>query len=244
MPLIVSNLLLILTLSLLTFIGYLFTETNKKQKRALLKLSNKDEVTGLKNKKLLHDKLSEKVEKHLRIKQNSSLLIIELDNFQQLINLYTFKNGDRILKKTAGIIKNKLRVTDKLYHFEGNKFAIVAFNTSLKGAGHLAETLREHIQKTDSVKNINITVSIGVAQISILDDADSWLNRADASLFGAQNTGGNSTFLAIPEERSLNYELEPFTNEDNQENNAEKDPKIVSLKTFRKKKLINSESTF
>ncbi len=240
MPLFLTNALLVITFSLLTFIGYLFFIHNKKQKQELLKLSNKDELTGLKNKKLLHKKLTLTVEKHLRAQQKSSLLIIEVDNLQKINELHSYEEGQKILINTADILKNKLRITDQLYRFEGNKFAILAFNTTLKGAGHLAEILREHIQKSDTFNHHKITVSIGVAQISTLDDADSWLNRTDASLFGAQSTGGNSTFLAIPEERSLSYELEPFFSNKGQQH--EEDDNVISLKTFRKKKLIDSES--
>lgn len=148
MPLILTNVLLALTITLLTFTGYLFTVHNKKQNQELLTLSNKDQLTGLKNKELLHEKINETVEKHLR-----------------------------------------------------------------------------------------------VAQISTLDDANSWLGRTDASLFGAYSTGGNSTFLAIPEERSLKYELEPFFSKKNPKDDKEEDEKVVSLKSFRKKKLIDSETT-
>lgn len=231
------------TIALVLFIGYMFTLRNEQQKQQLITLASEDKLTGLKNQKLFYEKLSETIEEHLRAKQKTSLLILDLDNFKRINDRYSYEQGNDVLKSTAKVLKNKLRITDRVYRFEGDKFAVVAFNTTLKGAGHLAELLRDDIQQTKLLANERLTVSIGVAQISMVDDTDSWLKNANTALSGAKISGGNTTFLATPEDRCRSYEFEPIMSNDKIEQEEDNDSQIISLKSYRNKKLIDSETT-
>lgn len=228
------------TIVLVGVVGYLLVIRSEQYKNKMIKQATEDELTGLKNKKSLHEKLSEIVASHFRVRQKSSVIAVDLDHFKNINDRYGNGVGDMLLTKIANTIKNKLRITDNIYRLEGDKFVIITFNTTLKGASYLAESIRDHIEQTDIFTKYKITLSLGVTHLSITDSGDSWLERAQEALQKAKESGGNTSYLAIPDGSGHSYLFSPPFITDSIEH-MQCGSAVTSLHSFKIKRLIESE---
>lgn len=228
------------TIVLVGVVGYLLVIRTEQYKDRMMKQATEDELTGLKNKKSLHEKLSEIVANHFRLRQKSCVIAVDLDHFKKINKVYGYKTGDMLMTKVANTIQNKLRITDNIYRLEGDKFVIIAFNTTLKGAGYLAESIRDHIEHTEIFTKYNITLSLGVTHISITDNGKSWLERAQEALQKAKETGGNTSYLAIPDNSAHGYLYSPPFINDSIEH-MQYGSTVTSLQSFKIKNLLKAD---
>ena len=104
--------------------------------------------------------------------------------------------GDSILVELADLISANTRASDTLYRYGGEEFIVVAENTQAVVASVLAEKLRERIASHTFVSNIEITISVGVAELHRGEGRKGWVDRADQALFSAKHAGRNRVSLA------------------------------------------------
>lgn len=177
-------------------------ETVNKQ---LIELVDIDPLTNLKNRRSLKGQLVNEITLHKNNIYQSSLLILDLDHFKKINDIYGHTIGDSILVKFSNMLKNSVRETDKVYRYGGEEFIIIANNTRLENAGKLAEHLRQTTEKILTVNNKPVTVSIGVAEVDIEDTDVSWLHRADHALYKAKDSNRNAVYLADGNKKKCKY---------------------------------------
>ena len=66
----------------------------------------------------------------------------------------------------------------------------------MAGARQAAEKLRAAVRKQPVLPTGNMTISVGVCDLSVVDGVDHWLNLADAALYLAKRNGRNRVELA------------------------------------------------
>ena len=124
-----------------------------------------------------------------------SLIMVDLDHFKQINDVYGHAEGDEVLKKIARLIQQRLRPTDHLYRFGGEEFVIITENTLINQAAVLAEDIRKRVEainsEDDNSKTYKMTISSGLAQLRALESADHWLARADKAMYKAKAMGRN-----------------------------------------------------
>lgn len=123
-----------------------------------------------------------------------TLIMIDLDHFKQINDTMGHSAGDKVLRRVADKVQGRLRPTDKLFRFGGEEFVIVAENTTLAQASHLAEDIRQRIARDEGERHqaeISLTVSMGVAQLREAESGDNWIDRADKALYKAKSMGRN-----------------------------------------------------
>jgi diguanylate cyclase (GGDEF)-like protein len=167
---------------------------NARLYREMRHSAHTDGLTGLYNRRYLHQELERELARSRRYGHPLSLIICDLDNFKKYNDQYGHLAGDDLLRELGDLMKSYIRKSDTAFRYGGEEFAVILPHTDQQSAIILSERLREAI----SAKNFlireklqigHITISIGVA--SCPDDAievDSLINTADMALYEAKKT--------------------------------------------------------
>ena len=157
-----------------------------------------DALTGKNNRFILGTCLQHEIASYRRYKTPCTMLIVDIDTLKEINEVNGRKGGDKTIKATASIISECLRETDTLIRYAGDEFIIILSNTSLSGAHHIAEHLREVVENTQLISNaktINFTVSVGGASIKLSDNGNSLLAKSYEALRQSKRDGRNCTTL-------------------------------------------------
>lgn len=170
-------------------------KANKKSKK-MKNQSVKDCLTGLNNTKNFTRLLNQAIENTTHKKGSISVLVIDIDFFKKVNDIYGNLAGDSILKSLGDILSGACGKLDILGRIEGDKFSIVLVKASNNKALEIGERIRAVIEKYPFVlpkgKTIYITVSIGVATYpDTTEEPEVVFSQANKSLQYAKQTGKN-----------------------------------------------------
>jgi diguanylate cyclase (GGDEF)-like protein len=162
----------------------------------LKNLSLKDTHTGLYNYRYLMERLSAEFMRAKRYILSLSILMLDIDYFKSLNDVYGHQFGDLILKEFSSFLLKSCRRTDIVVRYGGEEFVILMPDTLKQGAMIFAERLLKALQaytfdKKD--KRIKLKVSIGVANYPEdgLESVNNLLDAANTALKKAKENGGN-----------------------------------------------------
>jgi diguanylate cyclase (GGDEF)-like protein len=124
------------------------------------------------------------------------ILILDIDHFKAVNDTYGHIVGDQILVDVSELVRRNTRATESLYRYGGDEFVLLAEQTALDAAVTLAEKLRSQIEKQIFAAGVQLTVSIGVAELQHGEDNEGWLGRVDAALYRAKGRGRNQVIVA------------------------------------------------
>jgi diguanylate cyclase (GGDEF)-like protein len=102
-------------------------------------LSQQDALTGLGNRRLLHERLRYEIARHRRHGRRFSLLALDLDGFKQVNDRFGHPAGDEILKEVARSMERAVRDQDTVVRVGGDEFCILVPESSWADADHMAE---------------------------------------------------------------------------------------------------------
>jgi diguanylate cyclase len=187
---------IIATILVTTAFAFAFSVINNRQQDQMLKLATRDPLTGVGNRRAFMSKLAEVISKFERTQAPSSLVLLDVDHFKRVNDVYGHSAGDEVLRSVSQRVESRIRVTDSLYRIGGEEFVVVIDGKGIETAALLAEELRERIEASELVPGVAVTVSIGVAEIQKRESHDSWLHRADEALYSAKRSGRNRVRVA------------------------------------------------
>jgi len=155
-----------------------------------------DVLTGLPNRLLLKDRLSEKIKYAKRHKKKLAVLFIDLDNFKSLNDSLGHNAGDCLLQELAKRMRNQLRESDTIARLGGDEFVIlledvesVQVITTIITKG--LSSMKEPVLIEGEL--IYPRMSIGVALYPDNGkDSDTLLKNADAAMYKAKKSGGQT----------------------------------------------------
>ncbi len=156
-------------------------------------------LTGLHNRRALDSYLDRVVEFDGLTGVPALLMIMDVDNFKKINDNFGHPCGDEALKALAReMTRLFLRKCDFVARYGGEEFVVVVRDMEFKHAGALAERARERLASVRLASNpqLELSVSIGVAELRSGDDAHTWVMRADAALLRAKQQGKNRVVLA------------------------------------------------
>jgi diguanylate cyclase (GGDEF)-like protein len=164
--------------------------------RQIQQLATIDSLTGLLNRRRLTEVLDETYVKTKRYGRTAGIIMVDVDHFKQVNDTYGHDIGDAVLRTLARVFSEKLRVCDAIGRFGGEEFVILLPETSLEGAGMLAERLRVAIAAQEipipGDGHFTVTASFGVSVIRPNDpNHEAVLKRVDQALYQAKQTGRN-----------------------------------------------------
>jgi len=193
-----------LTLVVTVLLANAFSLTNRRQMETLSRIANVDPLTGAGNRRAQNLKLDAANAIHRRNNSPACVLILDIDHFKKINDAYGHIVGDQILVDLCEMARRSTRVTESLYRYGGEEFVLVAEQTALDAAVNLAEKLRGSIAQAVFASGIQLTVSIGVAELQRGEGREAWLGRADAALYRAKRSGRNQVVVAdTPEPATL-----------------------------------------
>jgi diguanylate cyclase (GGDEF)-like protein len=185
-----------LTLVITVLLANAFSLTNRRQLEDLRRKVNVDPLTGAGNRRAQNLKLDSVAAIFRRNESPATLLILDIDHFKRINDTYGHIVGDQILIELNELVCRNTRATESLYRYGGKEFVLVAEQTALDDAVELAKKVRSLIEQHRFTGGIQVTVSIGVAQLQRKEDAEGWLSRADAALYQAKGRGRNQVIAA------------------------------------------------
>ncbi len=172
----------------------------KRDEAALQKLALYDDLTGLPNRTLFDDRLSQTLADAERSRSECSLLYLDLDGFKEVNDSLGHTAGDRLLKQVGERLTKHVRRSDTVARLGGDEFAILLRNTSgVKNACKVALLLLQVMAKPFSIKNhqVEVTASIGIAHYPDHGRGPGVLLRtADAAMYAAKQSGKNRYGIA------------------------------------------------
>ena len=187
---------ILITIIVTSTFAFAFSLITNRQREQLMRLATRDSLTGAGNRRALDIKLTELVNSYQRTRETSSIILLDLDHFKKVNDVYGHAAGDQILKSLTEIVNLRIRVTDSLYRIGGEEFVVVLDGQDLHRAAHLAEQLRTLVDANELVPDQSVTISLGVAELKDGETPSAWLHRADEALYRAKDAGRNSTSLS------------------------------------------------
>jgi diguanylate cyclase (GGDEF)-like protein len=161
------------------------------------RMSLTDPLTALPNRRYLEERLFEEVERSKRHSTPLSFMIIDVDRFKSYNDIYGHTNADRVLMKTAQMLRRSIRAIDMAARFAGDEFCILLPETELSDAARIAERLRKAVSQTEYRSEQGelmdrVTISIGVSSFSPSRQSPlSIVETADRALYKAKTRGRN-----------------------------------------------------
>ncbi len=154
-----------------------------------------DELTGLPNRRLLSDRLSQCLARARRDQRMVALLCVDLDGFKLVNDSFGHATGDALLAQVAQRLKARFRQSDTLARIGGDEFAIILDHVeSRDDAQRAAEALQDLLKPPFQIvgQTVRVSACIGIAIFPDGNESAQLLQQADCAMFAAKRSGKNS----------------------------------------------------
>lgn len=167
--------------------------------------ANIDPLTGLYNRRFCKDYAGKLMAMARRKDTPLGFVILDLDHFKNINDIYGHEVGDRILKQFAKTITQSMRETNLTARLGGEEFVVVLPDTGAKACQVVAERIRNavahmNMPQVNEKPLPNITVSLGIAVYpehgATLEEM---LQASDRALYESKRAGRNRATLYVAE---------------------------------------------
>lgn len=156
-----------------------------------------DALTGLSNRHAMEESFPREVARCVNDEMAVSLIMIDVDSFKSFNDMFGHVAGDRALSAVGHILQNQFRPRDLLVRYGGDEFAVLLPGIELDEAVSIAERVRSAVSgseriSSDSLIQVPVNISMGVAELAENGDFETLLRSADAALYRAKDAGRNA----------------------------------------------------
>lgn len=162
--------------------------------KQLVDLAGEDSLTKLANRR----KFDELFEKHFEVYKKGvsrlSMMLIDIDDFKKVNDDFGHLIGDKVLIRVAEILTRKLDEKSVIARWGGEEFAVLLVDTAIENASDTATKICEAVIEDMALAELlgrQLTVSIGVGELSTLESQDGLIHKVDAALYEAKRAGKN-----------------------------------------------------
>jgi diguanylate cyclase (GGDEF)-like protein len=159
-----------------------------------------DPLTQLANRKGFEEFLERTIALHTLSGEPASLLMIDMDKFKVANDKFGHDVGDAALRTVGDCLARVfLRRCDLVCRYGGDEFAVLLSETASGKAATLGERVASAVREArlpDRASSLSLNLSVGIAELARGDSAISWLQRADAALYLAKQSGGGKVNIA------------------------------------------------
>lgn len=194
-----------------TLINRIANSVGEMQQR-LSDIAFHDPLTGLFTRRILMEFLEHEIRNTYRLSHPLSLILMDIDRFKSINDVYGHMEGDRMLKELANLLRECHRPSDLVARIGGEEFVIVLPETDLENGFRIGERLRMQIEKKlQRPDDTPLTVSLGVSTLNINDPITqrmtpaALLECADQALYHAKNSGRNKVLSFNPEWKRIAF---------------------------------------
>ncbi len=169
-------------------------------KQELAYEASHDALTGALNRRGILSRLASEITRARRNRRPLFIGLCDIDHFKKINDRYGHQAGDRVLQIFIAVLQKQLREYDLLGRFGGEEFLIVAPESTAACIENLYERLRHEIEllRFPTIdENLQVTVSIGVAETHGNVTIDNVLAEADAALYRAKRSGRNKVVVTL-----------------------------------------------
>ena len=167
-------------------------QREREYSRRLETLSYRDELTGVRNRRAIHEDFLAFFEKARKTGARFSLVMFDIDHFKRINDTYGHAAGDRVLKRICAIVEERIREADRLGRWGGEEFLLIFPDCGADDAIRKAEALRKAIvAQTFLGAGEGVTASFGVTEYRPEDTPTALLKRVDEALYNAKAAGRN-----------------------------------------------------
>lgn len=175
----------------------LFSDISEKKKseEVIWKQANFDELTGLPNRRRVHDYLDQSIKKCHRTGLPLALILLDLDQFKEVNDVLGHDMGDRLLKEAARRMLICVRETDAVGRLGGDEFTIILsdlvdVDSVRRVANNIQANLAEPYRLGEEMAYISASIGITLYPNDAVD-AVTLFKYADQAMYAAKYQGGN-----------------------------------------------------
>ncbi|MEP6547245.1 MAG: GGDEF domain-containing protein [Gammaproteobacteria bacterium] len=162
-------------------------EALREREAQVKQLADRDELTGLYNRRRMREMLESAIEEAARQEQCVGLLFIDLNGFKGINDEYGHAAGDKILTTVATRIAARVRNSDIVCRYGGDEFVVVLPNVPDAGAvTNVADAIRERVSLPCWIQRNEQHLTAAIGQALCPHDgrtADDLLHRADLAMY-------------------------------------------------------------
>ncbi|HUP64550.1 MAG TPA: EAL domain-containing protein [Thermoanaerobaculia bacterium] len=166
-------------------------------------LAYHDELTGLPNRTLFHDRLTIALAHARRYTRVVGVIFIDLDHFKRINDTLGHRHGDQLLDAVAQRLRECTRVSDTVARLGGDEFTVLLSEVAHEeDTARIARKVLEGLQQRFTIEgnHLFVSASMGIALFPRDGaDAESLLKNADSAMYRAKNSGRNSYSFCTPE---------------------------------------------
>lgn len=174
----------------------------KEAEELIWRQANFDTLTGLPNRRMFFDRMSQEIKRATRARQLFAVLFVDLDGFKEINDALGHQAGDDLLVDVSNRLANCIRKSDTLARLGGDEFIIIL--SALENQSSV-ETIADKILKVMNEpfelegQQPQITASIGIAIFPLHGlDGDSLISHADTAMYDAKDIGKNCWVMYEP----------------------------------------------
>lgn len=179
---------LVALLSVFIFLNYRLRNEIIKRKEVEIKLSNlanNDSLTKIYNRRKIEEICENEIQRTQRYSNDLSIIFFDINDFKIINDELGHHKGDELLIKIAEVISQNIRTTDSLGRWGGDEFLIVLPETNFRKTKTIIKSLESQLKNINSDLGIKheISCSFGLSQYEENDTFDSFIKRADDSMY-------------------------------------------------------------
>jgi diguanylate cyclase (GGDEF)-like protein len=163
----------------------------------MVRLSERDALTGAHNRRSLFARLDLELERSARFEHAMAVALVDVDRFRQYNDANGHAAGDEILRQVAGILGRAVRKVDLVARYGGEEFAVMLARADRAAAVAAADALRAAVEAANlphpASEAGRVTISIGIGVFPEDGrDVGALIDAADAALYAAKRAGRNA----------------------------------------------------
>lgn len=199
----------VFTMSLATLIGAvavrdseIVARTQFLEDRLLRELTERDPLTGLKNRRSFDEHLQRIWMQAQRDGRAMAVLMVDADEFKMYNDTHGHQAGDEVLRRIGGVLREfGRRPLDLAARYGGEEFALIMSDVTVEHAGKVAEQLRAAVaglgitHAGTSLANVTVSVGVAVGRPVLGRTPGGLVQLADEALYEAKRSGRNRVVL-------------------------------------------------
>jgi diguanylate cyclase (GGDEF)-like protein len=183
------------------FLGYALL-SNRRHRAELIRLAERDELTGLLNRRAIVRKAVEYLSRARESRGTLVIGLIDLDHFKSINDRFGHAVGDQLLQRLAIALRTALHTREVFGRYGGEEFLVLFPDATMDQAREASErlrtTLRDHGLHIDD-QDVRVTLSLGLASYESGDVLfDQVARRADIALYVAKTQGRDRVEIFNP----------------------------------------------
>lgn len=167
---------------------------DRKLRRAQDKATT-DQLTGLRNRAFLTEKLEPIFDHQLRLKEDLAAIMIDLDNFKKHNDKNGHQAGDALLQFIGSLLRGALRPTDHAIRYGGDEFLLLLPDTTAHQASMIADRIvklfAQYAKRIGTNSKLSMSAGVASIQADNCESGDELIARSDAAMYNAKRMGKN-----------------------------------------------------